>query len=206
LKGGPFAAEVADLASDIPTFEVGGFVVNQPPYTPGTTHLSLPVYWFQDLPSAREGYQYLCAIGTTHRWQFTAQIEQQGLPFATLIHPTARVSATARIGAGSIISAGAMIASHVEIGQHVLVNRGALIGHHTRIGDHVTIAPGANLGGLIQIARRTWIGIGATVVERVKIGESSLVSAGAVVMHDVPPHTQVMGNPARVFKTNIEGY
>lgn len=206
LKGKDFADEVADLASDIPEFEVAGFVVNREPYAPNSTHLGLPVYWFEDLPSAIQEYRFLCGVGTTHRWLFTEQIERMGLQFATLIHPTAHVSSTAAIGEGAIISPGVVIASYTQIGRHVIINRGALIGHHTRIHDHVTIAPGANIAGEVTVARRTWIGIGATILERTSIGESSLVGAGTMVLHDVPSRTHVLGNPARVFQKDIDGF
>lgn len=45
-----------------------------------------------------------------------------------------------------------------------------------------------------------WIGAGATILRGVRIGEGAIVGAGAVVAHDVPPHTIVAGNPARVIR------
>jgi acetyltransferase-like isoleucine patch superfamily enzyme len=35
-------------------------------------------------------------------------------------------------------------------------------------------------------------------LSRVTIGENAIVGAGSVVTKDVPPHTIVAGNPARV--------
>jgi acetyltransferase-like isoleucine patch superfamily enzyme len=43
---------------------------------------------------------------------------------------------------------------------------------------------------------------GAHIIMGVKIGQGSIISAGSVVISDVPPYSQVMGNPARtVWKT-----
>jgi acetyltransferase-like isoleucine patch superfamily enzyme len=44
------------------------------------------------------------------------------------------------------------------------------------------------------------IGSGATILANVIIGEHAIVGAGSVVTRDVPPHTIVAGNPARVLR------
>lgn len=46
------------------------------------------------------------------------------------------------------------------------------------------------------------LGSNATILPGVVIGEGALVGAGAVVTEDVPPHTVVVGNPARVLRTS----
>jgi len=55
----------------------------------------------------------------------------------------------------------------------------------------------------VRICDNVWIGCGATVLKGVTIGEGSVVAAGAVVTKDVPPHTLVAGNPAKVIKEDI---
>jgi len=42
------------------------------------------------------------------------------------------------------------------------------------------------------------VGANATVACGVTIGEGALVGAGSVVTRDVPPHSLVVGNPARL--------
>ncbi|MCK4904539.1 MAG: N-acetyltransferase, partial [Candidatus Marinimicrobia bacterium] len=42
------------------------------------------------------------------------------------------------------------------------------------------------------------IGANATIVCGVTIGEYAIIGAGAVVTKDVPPHSLVIGNPARI--------
>jgi len=44
------------------------------------------------------------------------------------------------------------------------------------------------------------IGYGATIMSGVTVGHDAVVGAGAVVLWDVPPHTHVLGNPAKKSK------
>jgi putative colanic acid biosynthesis acetyltransferase WcaF len=50
----------------------------------------------------------------------------------------------------------------------------------------------------ILVARESWIGAQAFIAMGVKIGPGSMVCAGSIVLHDVPPQTKVMGNPATI--------
>lgn len=55
----------------------------------------------------------------------------------------------------------------------------------------------------------TWIGedcilgIRSIVLPGIRIGDSSIVAAGSVVTKDVPPHSVVAGNPAKIIKSNV---
>lgn len=200
-----FAVEVADLASDIEGLVVAGFVENLDAAVAGTTLEGLPVHWVDELSRLAEHHAAVCALSTTHRKRFIDEAAAQGMPFATLVHPTARISRTAQIGEGAVISAGVIVAAHARIGRHVIVNRGALVGHHTTLGDYVTVGPGANIGGCCNVAEATYLGIGAIVLDKLDIGTHSIVGAGAVVTKPVADRVQVMGIPARVTREGIEG-
>jgi acetyltransferase-like isoleucine patch superfamily enzyme len=56
----------------------------------------------------------------------------------------------------------------------------------------------------IVVEDDVWIGAGAIVTDGVCIGRGAVVAAGAVVIRHVPPHTLVVGVPARVVR-NITG-
>ncbi|HJU04769.1 MAG TPA: NAD(P)H-binding protein [Nitrospiraceae bacterium] len=53
----------------------------------------------------------------------------------------------------------------------------------------------------IRIGNDVWIGGGAIILPGVTIGDGSVVGAGSVVVHDVPPASVVVGNPARIVRT-----
>jgi len=40
----------------------------------------------------------------------------------------------------------------------------------------------------------------------VNIGSNSIIAGGAVIRKDVPDRVMVAGNPARIIKTDIQGY
>jgi acetyltransferase-like isoleucine patch superfamily enzyme len=45
------------------------------------------------------------------------------------------------------------------------------------------------------------IGSGATILANVTVGENAIVGAGSVVTKDVPAHSVVAGNPAKVLRS-----
>jgi sugar O-acyltransferase (sialic acid O-acetyltransferase NeuD family) len=200
-----FAPEVLDLASEVPGVSVDGFVENLDRSRTESPIEGLPVHWIDDAAVFASSHLALCALGTTARRSFVEQAAGLGFRFVTLTHPTARVSTRSTLGDGTIVSSGAMIGTRTAIGRHVIVNRGALIGHDVVVGDYVTIAPGANVAGLCRIGDGAYVAMSAVVLDRITVGAGALVGAGAVVTRDVPPHTEVLGLPARVVKEGVDG-
>jgi len=201
-----FAVEVADLAADVPSFSVVGFVENMDRARCDETLEGRPIFWLEDLPALARDCRAVCALSTTHRAGYIKRAAALGLRFATVVHPSARVSSTASIGEGSIVSAGVIVGARTRIGCHVIANRGALIGHHTVIGDFVTIGPGANLGGASTVGEAVYIGIGAIVLDHIAIGSRAIIGAGAVVNRDIGDGVQVTSGRARVTREGTDGW
>jgi sugar O-acyltransferase (sialic acid O-acetyltransferase NeuD family) len=106
------------------------------------------------------------------------------------------------IGEGAIISANTVITSNVKIGKFFQLNIYSYVAHDCIIGDYVTFAPNVQCNGNVHIHNHAYIGTGAilrdgTLLKPLVIGEGAVVGMGAVVTKDVPPHTTVVGNPAK---------
>lgn len=129
-----------------------------------------------------------------------AGLQVAGAPIATLIHPTAHLTSSARIGVGSIVCAGATVNVDSVLGCGVIVNTGAIVDHECRISDFVHIAPGAVLSGGVQVGTHSLIGVGGCVKRGISIGDDVIVGAGAVVVSDIVEGMIVVGNPARELK------
>lgn len=55
-----------------------------------------------------------------------------------------------------------------------------------------------------HIGQNCFIGARSIILPGVRIGDGSVVGAGSVVVADVPAHSMVAGNPARIIRERIE--
>lgn len=114
--------------------------------------------------------------------------------------------------------------SHIQIPPSTKIGEGLYIGHNGRIiinpsaklGKNINIATGVTIGrenrgrrkGVPTIGDNCWIGTNAVIVGDVSIGNDVLVAPLTFINFDVPDHSIVVGNPARIiYKENAtEGY
>ncbi len=78
-------------------------------------------------------------------------------------------------------------------------------GNPTIIGDDVTVGHKVMLHGC-TIENGCLIGMSATILDGAVIGEGSIVGAHSLVTSNkvFPPHSLIMGSPAKVIKTLSE--
>lgn len=140
----------------------------------------------------------IIAIGNnTLRFKIIADLVKGNIAMATVIHPSAVVSAFSTVGEGSVVFANAVINPDCQIGRGAIINTAATVDHDCYLGDAVHLSPGVHLGGGVSVGHCSWIGIGTAVRHRIVIGERVTVGAGAAVVKNIPNDFTVMGVPAK---------
>lgn len=146
----------------------------------------------------QEDNKLFIAVGSTKiRKSIADKLQLANDCYNTIIHPSAIICETAKIGYGTIIMPGAIVNTNAVIGNHCIINSNAVIEHDNEIGDFTHIASSATLAGCVKVGMETFIGAGATIIPGITIGKSVVVGAGTVVIRDIENNRKVVGNPAR---------
>lgn len=122
--------------------------------------------------------------------------------FQALVHPSAIVSQSCRVGDGTVVYHGSIIQAGTFVGKHAIINTSASVDHDNLIGDFAHISPNATLCGSVRVGIGSVVGAGAVVLPGIQIGAWAIVGAGAVVTRDVPYGATVVGAPARIIAWN----
>ena len=92
----------------------------------------------------------------------------------------------------------------------VVVNAKSVIGNNCNLSHGITIGQ-SNRGekkGYPVIGDRVWIGTGSVIVGGIHIGSDVLIAPNTYVNTDVPAHSIVIGNPAKIISREnpTDGY
>ena len=131
------------------------------------------------------------------RGQKITEVRAQGLQLASAISRFSVISPHARLGVGVAVMPGAVVNVGAVVADGVIINTGAVVDHDCHLGAAAHIAPGVSLAGGVRIGEGAFMGVGSCAIPGVSVGEWAVVGAGAVVVHDVNPHSTVVGVPAR---------
>ena len=201
-----FGREVYQWAQDVfpsTEYRVKGFLSNDLQELEGYG-LDSGMLGNEDAYEIQKEDVFLVALGNIDtKKRVVERLKARGAQFLTLIHPTAIVVPTARIGEGVMICPFALVSDHVEIGDFAMLNFYASCGHDAKIGRYSILSPYATLGGFAVVEGEVYLGTHATVTPRKRVGYRAKISANSAVMADVPPYTFVYGVPGKqqtIFK------
>jgi sugar O-acyltransferase (sialic acid O-acetyltransferase NeuD family) len=149
--------------------------------------------------SAQAEDRFLLAIGSIEtKKRVVERMKLGNAKFLTLIHPTAVVASSARMGEGVVICPFALISNHVVLGDFVMMNFHSSVGHDTTVGAYSVFSPYATANGFAHLAAEVFLGTHATVTAYRKVGLGAKISANSVAMQDVPARSFVFGVPGKI--------
>lgn len=122
------------------------------------------------------------------------------VPFGKVIHSTAYVNSSSKLGNGVFILPNCTIDKNVEIGDNVLLNTATVIAHDSIIDSHCFLAPAVNVAGKVYINECCIIGIGSTIIDNIKINSNIQIGGGAVVIRNLIKSGLYIGVPATLKK------
>ena len=176
---------------------------------------------FDDHVTSPVGCPHLSTIGTTNdllgclknfdavhiaigdneiRAEKLCLLREHGASLASLIHPLACVSHSARVTEGTVIMAGVVINADCRIGSGVILNTGCNVDHDCVVADFAHLAPGVTLAGDVSVGEYALVGVGSSVIQAKSIGEGTVIGAGSCVTEDIPAHCIAFGTPCKKVK------
>ena len=192
---------VADVARSA-GFDVVGFIDDDPERERSGVW-GLPVLSWDRLLAERAsvaGVAVALGVGDNEaRERCHERLLAAGFDVVTVVHASAVVAPTARIGEGSVVMALAAVNPDAEVGAGAILNTGSVVEHDCRVGRFVHLSPKCVLGGAARVGDRTHVGMGAVVFPGIAVGASVRVGAGSVVHRAVADGLTVVGVPARTI-------
>jgi sugar O-acyltransferase (sialic acid O-acetyltransferase NeuD family) len=198
---GAFARELINWVDDLvdlgKSIKVTGFLDENPKALDGFPYAvsylgSINAY------EPQVGDQLLMAIGDPKaKKAIYSDLKAKGASFTSLIHPSAVIARTAKLGEGVVVCPQAFVSADAIVGDLCAINGNASIGHDVRLGDFCTLSSHVDLTGWVQVEECAFFGSGARVLPKVKIGTGARIGAGAVVMRGVPADAVVYAPPAK---------
>ena len=122
LGAGQYGLVAKEVAEDMGCFKQIDFLDD---------HNEIAIGKLNDIENMKYEAAFVAIGNPAVRSRYLDQIEKA----ATLIHPRAFISPSAKIGEGCIIEAGAAICSDAEIGKGTILMANAVVGHNATVGE-----------------------------------------------------------------------
>ena len=119
--------------------------------------------------------------------------------YVTLIHPTAKIFSTSRIGHGCIVHYGTVVFNHTKIESFCVIAANCVIAVSNLLGRGCLFGSNITTTTAVRIGSFSFIGSSTSVGENVEIGPGAQIGMASLILKDIPAGAFVLGNPPRLF-------
>lgn len=146
--------------------------------------------------------EFVVAVGEpSSRELLYDRVVSRGYSLATVIHPSAFVAPSARLGHGVFVKMQSIVSSDAVLEDNVFVQADVIVGHDVRVGAHTQISAFSHIAGNASLGERCYLGVRSSVREECVMGDDVVVAMGGVVMEKrVPSRVLAVGNPAKYVR------
>jgi sugar O-acyltransferase (sialic acid O-acetyltransferase NeuD family) len=195
--------EISQIVRDInrlrPTYQIAA-ILDDNPALAGSRVEGVPVAGPLDACRDYPDAQFIFGIGSDRlrmvRYEILRRLALSPERYATLVHPSATVYASARVGHGCLVFPGAVIACDSALGDFVQILTNSNIGSRNNVHEGALVASLVATTANVVLGHYCHVGAGSTIGPDRRIGAGAQVGLGSVVLRDVAPGTFVLGNPA----------
>lgn len=151
------------------------------------------------------GDVFICGIGTPQlRRKIQEHLIEKGAEFVSIIHPTATVCSSAKIGCGVVVCPYALVSTDASVGDGSVIYYHASVDHDVTIGRYCQISGHCDIAGAASLGEEVFLGSHSVILPGITVAKGSTVGAGAVVTKNVRSGVIVYGVPAREKRNNID--
>lgn len=99
----------------------------------------------------------------------------------TLIHPTAVISGSTKIGKGSIVFPHVTLSIHSRMGNHGLYYIHSTVCNDCSFGDYVSVMTGVTIAEHVTVGDETYLAAGCTIYPYISLGSRVRVAVGVTI-------------------------
>jgi len=161
---------------------------------------NINLYGMDDLETltSKQSLSVLLPTGKiTKKWEAVKEMERYNINFPSLVLPFNNVVPDS-IERGVIICKSNTFYPGSTIDEFSFILDNNFIGHNAQIGKNVYISTFCHIGHYVKIGDHTKLNARVTIDNKVEIGENCTIGTGVRIKSDVPPHSYVSGNPAKI--------
>ena len=117
--------------------------------------------------------------------------------FIGLVHQSAQIFETSKLGNQVIIFPNVIISSNSNIGAGNIISYNSLIGHDVHLGKYNYICPSCNILADVKIGSYCLIGSNVTILPGIKVPNYSSIPAGSIVSKD-PKRNSIFNHSSKI--------
>jgi sugar O-acyltransferase (sialic acid O-acetyltransferase NeuD family) len=203
IGAGGCGREAMQWAKDInnhkTTWNIKGFLDNNPDSLKKVS-CDIPNLGSEDNYQIQKDDEFVCAIGSSKvRTKVIEKMIARGAVFTSLVHPTAVMADTAKLGKSVIIYPFALISDNASIGDYSIINMYSSVAHDSVLGKCCTISAHCDITGMCTLGDNVFMGTTSNMIPGSRIGNDVYICAGSTVMTKIRDSKKVLGNPAKII-------